>query len=175
MEKFIKFLKRKYKNSFVEATDNEMKQLTEFGKGKLPSELLEVYHTMMPNTNIEIGDFTMYPIQRIKAENFDAVPGVNIYPYGLFTFMSTYDGDAICIDLNNENGAIYQCSHSLLSDDKKIYFYKHKMVNLEFTYENIIKCSVKLANNYREFIEKLIDKRLYAHSVVQTVIDNYKE
>lgn len=175
METFIKFLKRKrkFKNSFAEATEAEMEQLTEIGKGKLPAELLEVYQTIMPNKNIEISDFVMYSVQRIKEENFDAVPGANIYPYGLFVFMSTLDGDAICIDLNDENGAIYQCSHSLLSNEERISFYKRNMVSLDFTYENIIRCSVKLADSYRDFTEKLMNKKVYAYNVVRTVIDNY--
>lgn len=50
--------------------------------------------------------------------------------------------DAICVDTTKLDGRIYQCSHSLLSEDG-ISFYKGKMIHLDFNYDNVIKYSVE--------------------------------
>lgn len=174
MQDFMKFLKKKRKDGFAPAKEEEIQQLVEMGKGKLPNEFLEGYKNMMPEHEIEIKDIVIYPMSRMKEENFDAIPGINIYPLGFFTFASTLDGDAICIDLNDKNGAVYQCSHSLLSNGEKISFYTNKMVSLDLSYENVIRCSVKLANSYMEFAKELRKGRIIAFNVVRFVIDNYE-
>jgi len=166
---------KKRKAGFAPAKEEEIQQLVELGKGKLPNEFLEIYKNKMPEREIEIKDIVIYPMSRIKEENFNYIPGANIYPLGFLTFASTLDGDAICIDLNDKNGAVYQCSHSLLADGEKISFYTDKMVSLEFSYENIIRCSVKLANSYMEFAKELRRGKIIAFNVVRFVIDNYEE
>ncbi|MDE6209790.1 MAG: SMI1/KNR4 family protein [Lachnospiraceae bacterium] len=175
MEDFIKYLKRKGKEQFTEAKEEEIQQLVEWGKGKLPEEFLWVYQKMMPKNVVGIKDIVIYSMERIENENFHYVPGANIYPLGLFTFASALDGDVICIDLNDKNGSIYQCSHSLLADEEKISFYKNKMVNLEFSYENVIRCSKKLADNYLEFTKELKKSRSITYDVVGIAIDRYGE
>lgn len=174
MRDFMKFLKRRRKAKFAPAKEEEIQQLIKLGKEKLPNEFLEVYSNMMPEHEIEIKDIVIYPMSRIKEENFNCIPGVNIYPLGFFTFASTLEGDAICIDLNDEKRAVYQCSHSLLANGETISFYMNQMVSLEFCYENIIRCSVKLANSYVEFTKKLLKGRIFAHNVVEYAIDNYE-
>ena len=175
MENFIKYLKRKGKTQFTEAKEEEIQQLAEWGKGKLPEEFLYVYQNMMPKNVVGIKDIVIYPMERIKNENFHYVPGANIYPLGFFTFASGLDGDAICMDLNDESGSIYQCSHSLLADEEKISFYKNKMVHLEFSYENVIRCSKKLADNYLEFTKELKKSRSITYDVVSIAIERYYE
>lgn len=161
---------------FEKGDEKEIQQLVELGKRKLPKEFITIYQEAMPINEVEIyNDIVIYPFERIEEENADAVPGINIYQYGLLTFASTLDGDAICIDLNDKNGVIYQCSHSLLADEEEISFYKEKMICKEFTYENIIKFSMKLADNFMEFIEKIMSENLEIYDVIENVIDNYKE
>lgn len=174
MDEFVKYLSRKGKSNFSKATDEEMKQLEEWGKGKLPKEFLYVYQNMMPTGVLTIKDIRIYGMERIKAENFDYVPGANIYPLGLFTFASAMDGDAFCIDLNDETGSVYQCSHSLLSDENEIRVYGFgRTKNLEFTYENVIGCSMKIADNYREFTEVLRKRRSISYDVESYAADMY--
>lgn len=161
---------------FEKGDEKEIQQLVELGKRKLPKEFINIYQEAMPIDEVEIyNDIVFYPFERIQEENVEAVPGINIYPYGLLTFASTLDGDAICIDLNDKNCAIYQCSHSLLADEEEISFYKEKMICKEFTYENIIKFSMKLADNFMEFIEKIMNENLEIYDVIESVIDDYKE
>ncbi|MDP4147268.1 MAG: hypothetical protein Q8936_22810 [Bacillota bacterium] len=176
MNKFIEYLKEINSSMFEKGDEKEIQQLEELGKKKLPKEFIMVYQEAMPIDNVEIyNDIVLYSFNRIKEENLDAVPGANIYPYGLLTFASTLDGDAICIDLNDKSSPIYQCSHSLLSDEEEISFYKNKMISKEFSYDNIIKFSIRLANNYREFVEEIMMASLEIYDVVGNVIENYKE
>lgn len=176
MNKFIEYLKDIDSSMFEKGDEKEIQKLEELGKRKLPKEFIMVYQEAMPIDEVEIyDDIVLYSFNRIEEENIDAVPGVNIYPYGLLTFASTLDGDGICIDLNDKSGAIYQCSHSLLADEEEISFYTDKMICKEFSYDNIIKFSIKLANNYREFVEKIMNERLEIYDVIENVVETYKE
>lgn len=176
INKFIKYLNEIDSVMFEKADEKEIQHLEELGKRKLPKEFIRVYQEAMPIDEIEIyDDIVLYPFDRIEEENIGAVPGVNIYSYGLLIFASTLDGDGICIDLNDKNGAIYQCSHSLLEDEEEISFYKGKMICKEFSYENIIKFSIKLADNYREFVEKIMDESLEIYDVIENIVANYEE
>lgn len=115
MDEFVKYLSRKGKSNFAKATDEEIKQLEEWGKGKLPKEFLYV-----------------------------------------------------------ETGSVYQCSHSLLSNENEINVYGFgRTKTLEFTYENVIGCSMKIADNYREFTEVLRKRRSIFYDVESYAADMY--
>lgn len=172
MEKLIETYKKK--RAFVGASEEEMKTLLELEKDSLPEELILFFKEAMAEKEVKMGDFVLYPIERVKEENLNYVPGANIYPLGLFTFASTLGGDAICVDITKPEGHVYQCSHSLLSDSE-IAFYKQKMVSLELNYENVIKCSVELAGSFKEFMEWVKTGRRRCYNVTSYVLDNYKE
>lgn len=57
---------------------------------------------------------------------------------------------------------------------KFLSFYTNKMVSFDFSYENVIRCSVKLENSYMEFAKELRKGRIIAFNVVRFVIDNYE-
>lgn len=173
MDALIKFYKKK--KVFKGASEDDMKVLNDLGKGRLPDDIITFFSQAMPSKNVDMGGFVLYPISRIHEENINYVPGAYIYPIGFFTFASSLDGDAVCIDMTKENGGVYQCSHSLLSEDK-ISFYKiNHMVELELNYENVIKCSVKLADNFKHFINRIRSGKMDSYDVTHYVIKNYSE
>ncbi len=166
---FFAFLNTLEGISFRKPTEEEMSKLRTISSTKLPDMFMEVYSNAMPADEVEFCDFVFYGIDRIIAENTDYIPGANIAPYGFFTFASTLDGDGICMDLNDSQFPVYQCSHSLLSNENKISYYKKKIITLEFNYENIIKFSPKLADGFSDFISKLIDDEVDTYSVIDII------
>lgn len=151
---FFDFLKKIDGISFIKPNDEELIKFREISDG-LPDILTEVYTNTMPDGEYEFSDFIFYGINRLYDENINYVAGANIFPFGFFTFASTFDGDSICIDLNDDNLPVYQCSHEILADETEIYDYDEDK-SLEFNYNNIIKVSEKLADSLTEFIEELI-------------------
>lgn len=154
---FFSFLKNIDGISFVKPNDEELLKFREISSDRLPDMLTEVYTNNMPAGEFEFSDFVFYDINRLYDENINYVAGANIFPFGFFTFASVaFDGDSICIDLNDNNLPVYQCSHEILCDETEIYDYEeHK--SLEFNYDNIIKVSEKLADSFTEFINELSD------------------
>lgn len=153
---FFDFLKKIDGISFIKPNDEELLKFREISD-RLPDILMEVYINNMPAGEFEFSDFVFYDINRMYEENIDYVAGANIFPFGFFTFASTFDGDSICIDLNDSNFPVYQCSHELLGDETEIYDYEEDE-SLEFNYDNIIKVSERLADSFTEFINELLNK-----------------
>lgn len=153
---FFSFLKSIDGISFAKPNDVELLKFREISDG-LPDIIKEVYTNNMPAGEYEFSDFVFYDINRLYDENIDYVAGANIFPFGFFTFASTFDGDSICIDLNDSNLPVYQCSHELLGDETEIYDYEEDE-SLEFNYDNIIKVSDRLADSFTEFINELLNK-----------------
>ncbi|MCM1506437.1 MAG: hypothetical protein NC177_04790 [Ruminococcus flavefaciens] len=152
---FLNFLKKIDGISFIKPNDDELLKFKEISSDRLPDIITEVYTTAMPDGEFEFSDFVFYGINRLYDENINYVAGANIFPFGFFTFASTFDGDSICIDLNDDNLPVYQCSHELLGDETEIYDYD-KDKSLDFNYDNIIKVSDKLAGSFTEFINDLL-------------------
>ena len=180
VEKYIKYIKNNCedKELITPIPNEDLEKLIKFipDKFNLPKELIDVYKKCYPIEKIEVTDFIFYPVEEIIIENTDAIPGSNIFPYGLFTFSSTLDGDAICIDLNDPNYAVYQCSHSLLEDEDEISFYaNNKTITKEMNYDNILNFSIKIADTFSEYIKLMSNNKLYDCDVIKTIIDNYKE
>ena len=166
--KFIHFLSNLEGASLRAATDDEIKKLKEL-TDKLPDVFVEIFSQAMPEDDLEYEDFEFYGIDRICIENVDAVPGANLLPFGFFTFASTFDGDSICVDLNDPDLPVYQCSHSLLEDETEISYYKKEMITLAFNYENIVKVSPKLADCFSDFVDKLINNDVETYSVTDII------
>lgn len=171
LEKYLDFLNKRYHDSFRKATDDEINNLVSLGKNQLPEEFIELYRNAMPVKEIEISGIVFYPAERIIAENTDYVPGANILPYGLFTFASTADGDAVCIDLEYKDHTVFQCPCDLLSDETQIAFYKKQMISLPFNYKTITEFSGCIAENIDEFLEMLIYSEIELYSITE-IIDN---
>ena len=152
---FYRFLSSLEDISFRKPTDEELQKLKEISSGKLPGLFMEVYTTAMPEEDAEFEDFVFYGIERMYEENTDYIPGANILPFGLFTFASTFIGDAVCMDLNDPQFSVYLCSHEFLCDEEEICCYEEKMEHLPFTYENVLKVSHKLADSFAEFVKLL--------------------
>lgn len=178
MDNIIKEFMNNYgKENFYVPSKEEIAKVKELSNNKLPQKFLNRLSICAPSEVIELDSgFVIYPIERILEENQDAVPGINILTHGFFTFAGTLNGDALCIDLKSKKKAIYLCSHSLLSDDKEISFYNGNigMVTLPLNYENIKKCSIKLAVSFEEFIEKIKNYELEPVDIIETVIKKYK-
>ena len=169
IKKFIDFLSNLEGASLRPATDDEIRKIKELSE-ELPDVFVEIYSQAVPEDELEYEDFVFYDIDRICIENTDAVPGANILPFGLFTFASTFDGDAICVDMNDPELPVYQCSHSLLSDEDGISYYKKDhMVTLEFNYDNILKVSPRLADSFSDFVDKLINNDTETYSVTDMI------
>lgn len=155
--------------SFISPTKNEIEKLKDLSSNKLPAIFLEVYSKAVPDDDVEYGDFVFYGIKRMIDENTKYIPGANLLPFGLFTFASTFDGDSICFDLNDTNFPVYQCSHTLLSGEDDISYYKGKMHTLDFNYENILKVAPKLADNFDDFVCKLLSDEAETFSVTDMI------
>ncbi|MBR1737578.1 MAG: SMI1/KNR4 family protein [Firmicutes bacterium] len=166
---FLEYLESLDDIPFIMPTENDIEKLKQLSSCKLPAMFLEAYSRAVPADDIEYADFVYYGIDRIVDENTNYVPGANILPLGLFTFSSTLDGDSICFDINNPNYPVYQCSHSLLSDENEISYYKDEMHNLPFNYENVVKVSPKLADSFDEFVAKLQSDEIEIFSVSEII------
>ena len=172
----INYLKENHKGKFAPATEDELKQLSDLCGGKIPDIMQKFFAECMPQEEVEIGNTVFYPLSRILAENSDYVPGCIIKPFGFITIASTPDGDAFAIDIIGDEGNVYQCSHSLISEDGMSFYAKKTMVHYELNYDNIIKCSLKVAKNgFCGFLTLAKYGYLGRDSVIDHVIKHYKK
>lgn len=174
LQKYLAFISHKYPNSFRQATDEEIAQLKELAKYKLPEEFVALFRSAMPTEAVEVSSITFYPLERIIAENTAYVPGVNVAHYGLFAFASTDDGDPVCIDLVNEPHTIWHCPHELLSDGEQIYFYKKEPIALPFNYDTVTDFSGCIGEDLDEFLEMLITNTIELYTVTEIIDLNYR-
>ena len=165
----LSFLKSLENISFATPTDSDIEKLQKLSSGRLPAMFIAAYSKSVPADDVEDGDFIFYGIDRIFDENTDYVPGTNLLPLGLFTFSSTFDGDSICFDMNDSDFPVYQCSHSLLSGEDDISYYKGEMYTLPFNYQNVIKGAPKLADSFEEFVIKLQSGEAETFSVTDMI------
>ena len=148
------------------STENNRAKILELSSNRLPAMLLEAYTVSAPKEDTEFEDLVFYGLDRMIDENTNYVPGANLLPLGLFTFASTFDGDSICIDMNDTAFPVYQCSHSLHSGEDDIYYSKNsKMHELPFGYENVIKTAPRLADSFEGFVSLLGSGELQTYSV----------
>lgn len=176
IEENVSYLKEHQKGKFAPATENELKQLSELCDGKMPEIMQKFFAECMPQDEVEIGNLVFYPLSRILQENNDHVPGCIIRPFGFVTVASTLDGDAFAVDITSPEAHVYQCSHSLLSEDGMSFYARKTMVHLDLNYENIIKCSLKVAKNgFCGFITLAKYGYLGRDSVIDHVIKHYRK
>ncbi len=153
---------------FQKTDDPEIARLKDLFSGKIPDMMLETFSEHVPAEDVEYGDFVFFGIERIIEENTDYIPGANIFPFGLFTFASTFEGDAIVFDSNDPEFPVYQCSHSLLDDEEEICFSKNgKIQSLPFSYENVIKVSARLADSFDGFVKRLISGDVGTYTITE--------
>lgn len=172
------FVKNYGKENFEVLSEEDLSDIKELLDRELPKEIIDYLKKCIPEEDIELdNDFVLFSLDTILEENEDAVPGVNILPYGFFTFAGTVDGDVLCVDLNSKENSVYLCSHSLLSDEEEIVFYKSEigMVKLPFNYENIKKCSIKLTDSFEKFVVKMSKDDLEPIDIIETVIESYTD
>lgn len=176
LEASIKYLYENEKGKFAPATEDEMKQLSDLCDGKTPEVMHKFFSECMPQEEVEIGNLVFYPLSRILQENNDYVPGCIIKPFGFITVASTLDGDAFAVDITSPEAHVYQCSHSLLSEDGMSFYAKKTMVHLDLNYDNIVKCSIKTAKNgFCGFLTLAKYGYLGRDSVTDHVIKHYKK
>lgn len=176
IEENIKYLKENQTGKFAPASEEEMKQLSDLCGGKIPEIMQKFFAECMPQVEVEIGNLLFYPLSRILQENNDYVPGCIIKPFGFITVASTLDGDAYAIDITSDEGNVYQCSHSLISEDGMSFYAKKTMVHYDLNYDNIIKCSLKVAKNgFCGFLTLAKYGYLGRDSVIDYVIKHYKK
>ena len=166
---FYKFLKSLEGIEFIFPNNSDIEKIKSLASNKLPSTFLDVYAKSVPKDDVEYEDFVFYGINRMIEENTDCIPGANLLPFGLFTFASTFDGDSICFDTNSSSFPVFQCSHSLLSGEDDISWYKGTMHTLPFDYENILKIAPKLADSFDDFVLKLLSGKAETFSVTDMI------
>ena len=120
-------------NLFV---DEEIKYLQSMG---YPNNIIKYFknlkkHHINPKFVNEIN-----PIEDVKVENEDAIPGLMVVPMGYLNLATTSDGDAFCVDINN-NYSIVLVGHDLCEEGEKP--------------EQMAKGIVKVAETFEEFIDK---------------------
>lgn len=176
IEDNISYLKENQKGKFAPATEDELKQLSDLCDGKMPEVMHKFFSECMPQEEVEIGNLVFYPLSRILQENNDYVPGCIIKPFGFVTIASTLDGDAFAVDITSSEAHVYQCSHSLISEDGMSFYAKKTMVHYDLNYDNIIKSSLKVAKNgFSGFITLAKYGYLGRDSVIDYVIKHYKK
>jgi len=180
MEKFINFLKENDNGGshFTKATPADLNKLLDLGKGHLPKEFVEFYTKFMPKKDVKIRDIKFFSVNKIEELNSFEVPGASLYLHDFLTFgVVSQIEDVICIDL--KDGTIYQCEHSLFADpNEPIEFFLESInetVSLPINHDNITQCSVKLADNFIEFTNNLIDNEWVAYDdVFQYLADMFQ-
>ena len=176
LEANIKYLNENENGKFAPATEDELKQLSDLCGGKMPEVMHKFFSECMPQHEVQINNLVFYPLSRILAENSERLPGCIIKPFGFVTIASTLDGDAFAVDITNPECHVYQCSHSLLSEDGISFYAKKTMVHYELNYESISKCSLKIAKNgFCGFITLAKYGYVGNDSVIDYVIKHYKK
>eukprot|EP00833_Pecoramyces_ruminatium_P013508 jgi/Orpsp1_1/1187540/evm.model.d7180000058466.1 len=162
MDRFINFLKENDNGGshFTTATAADLNKLLDLGKGHLPKAFIDFYTKFMPKKDVKIRDIKFYPVNKIEELNSFELPGASLYLHDFLTFATVSQvGDVVCLDL--KDGSIYQCESSLFADpNEPIEFYLEQInetINLPINHENITQCSVKLADNFVELTNNLID------------------
>lgn len=163
------------KGTFAPATVEEMKQLQELCDDKMPEDMRKFFSECMPQEEVKLGGYMLYPLSRILEENTNYVPGCIIKPLGFVTFASTLDGDAVALDITKPDGHVYQCSHSLISDDGMSFYAKGKMVHFDLNYENVIKCSFNVGWYFSDFIKWIRSGRNGSIGIIDWVIEQYEK
>ena len=130
----------------------EINKIKELAQDMLPKDFAEVLECLASDSEAKCGDIVFYGTKRIIDENTRYVPGANLLPLGFFTFASTLDGDAICIDMNDPYFSVRQISHSILNGEDDIsLMINGKMRTYAFNYKHILKFSARLATSFSFF------------------------
>lgn len=141
----------------------------------LNDELKEIFFHKFPEDDMECGDLVLLCAEDMYIENTDAVPGCVLLPMGLFTFCTTFDGDAVCADMREKGHPVYQCSHSLIEEGAEIYFSTPDgMVDLPCDRENVLSISPRLADSLESFMDMLAEDRVETFGV-RAMIEMYLE
>ncbi|ORX85709.1 hypothetical protein BCR32DRAFT_325304 [Anaeromyces robustus] len=179
MDNFINFLKENDDGGahFTTATKADLNKLLDLGKGHLSTEFIDFYTRFMPKKDVKIRDIKFFPVDKIEEENSLELPGAALYLHDFLTFATvSHVGDVVCLDL--KDGSIYQCEHTLFADpNEPIEIYLdtiNETINLPINHENIAQCSVKLADNFVEFTNSLIDNEWVAYDVFQYLTEMYQ-
>lgn len=155
---------------FIKSTSIQMDKLRSL-LGKEVEVFCEFYSEYQPyNFPLLDSGVTLIDIQHMIDENMYGEPGKYLAEYGVFVFGVTIGGNVLCIDTNDiQSGGpgvriidsifcsyneCYDCVEiGIIPDDVIDQYADDELVCLNYT--NIVKCTTKIEDSFREFMLKL--------------------
>ena len=88
--------------------------------------------------------------------NTGAVPVYMVQPFGFFAFASYINGDALCVDLEDDQHPVYQFSHELINDtdnnDTLEIWIDGDIQRFPRNRENALRAAFTMARSFEVFI-----------------------
>ena len=144
--------------TFRSATQDEIDRLNELAGGRLTNEMLAFFSAFGIDKyeRALYGNIQIIGAERLIRENKDAVPACTVLPFGFFCIASYINGDAICVDLEDDHHPVYHFPVELVNDGDTIDIWidgENRIFPLNR--ENLLMASCRLAPSFEWYIDYL--------------------
>ena len=166
------------KYTFRNATEDELDRLNQLAGGRLTDQMLAFFSTfgLDYGTRALRGDIAINGAEYLLKFNTGAVPECMVLPFGFFCVASYINGDALCVDLEDDHHPVYQFSHDLINDSDTIDLWIDGTTqSFPLNRENALLAATIRASSFEIFVEYLRNKVALGLSSVNYIIDKAKE
>ena len=169
------------KYTFRNATEEELDRLNQLAGGRLTDHML----AFLSAFGLDHGKrallrdlIEIHGAEDLLKYNTGAVPVYMVHPFGFFCFASFINGDAICVDLEDERHPVYQLSHELINDtdDSDILeiWIDGDIQSFPRNRENALRAACTMARSFEDFIENMSCQRAIAPHDIDYIFDKAK-
>ena len=144
--------------NFRQATDDELEGLNELAGGRLTDEMLAYFSAfgLDKNERALYGNIAIYGAEHLIRFMKDGVPESTVLPFGFFCIASYINGDAICVDLEDDHHPVYHFPIELINDGDTIDMWiDGESKSFPLNRENALLASCRLAPSFEWYIEYL--------------------
>ena len=170
------------KYTFRSATEDELDRLNKLAGGRLTDNMLAFFSEfgLDKGKRALLRDLIeIHGAEDLVKYNTGAVPVYMVFPFGFFCFASFINGDAICVDLEDERHPVYQFSHELINDtddsDTLDIWIDGDIQSFPRNRENALRAACLMARSFEIFIENMSLKRAIAPHDIDYIFDKAKE
>ena len=169
------------KYTFRNATEEELDRLNQLAGGRLTDHML----AFLSAFGLDHGKrallrdlIEIHGAEDLLKYNTDAVPVYMVFQFGFFCFASFINGDALCVDLEDERHPVYQLSHELINDtdDSDILeiWIDGDIQSFPRNRENALRAACTMARSFEDFIENMSCQRAIAPHDIDYIFDKAK-
>lgn len=180
-EESLAQLKEKLSEEYTirNATEDELDRLNQLAGGKLTDQMLAFFSAIGMDHGkraLRRNLIILNGAEDLLKYNTDAVPVCSILPFGFFGVACYINGDALCVDLEDDRHPVYQFSHELINDsDTFEILIDGKYQSFPVNRENALHTARCMASSFALFIEYLGKGVCLAPVEFDSMIEKAKE